>query len=89
MIPNCFVYLTVGDWFEGVEIGSLAIILAAGIGKRFKGGTGKLFYDIKEKPVISYSLETFDKCSFIDNIIVTYPQGYKKSILSILTILRE
>ena len=56
----------------------MAIVLAAGIGKRFAGETGKLFYEIKGKPVICYSLEAFDKCSFIDNIIVTYPFGQKE-----------
>lgn len=45
-----------------------SVILAAGKGKRF--GKEKQFNIIKNKPVIFYSIKTFNKCPVIDEIIV-------------------
>lgn len=46
-----------------------AVILAAGAGKRMQSDIKKQFLQINEKPVIWYSLETFQK-SFIDEIVL-------------------
>lgn len=46
-----------------------AIVLAAGSGKRMNSETKKQFLLIKDKPVIYYSLKTFQE-SFIDDIIL-------------------
>ena len=47
-----------------------AIILAGGTGTRLKNKTPKQFIKIKDKPIIIYSLETFDKHNNIHGIIV-------------------
>ncbi|MBS4015810.1 MAG: 2-C-methyl-D-erythritol 4-phosphate cytidylyltransferase [Candidatus Latescibacteria bacterium] len=47
---------------------NIAVILAAGKGKRF--GQAKQFVLIKDKPVIIYSLEKFNQSELIDRIVV-------------------
>ncbi|NMM63477.1 2-C-methyl-D-erythritol 4-phosphate cytidylyltransferase [Clostridium sp. P21] len=47
-----------------------AVILAAGKGKRMGAGINKQFLNIKDKPILYYSLNTFSKSSFIDEIIL-------------------
>ncbi|KAB2881358.1 2-C-methyl-D-erythritol 4-phosphate cytidylyltransferase [bacterium] len=51
-----------------------AIIPSAGVGKRMQGkvpgGVGKQFVSLHNKPLISYTLEKFDKSKYVDEIIV-------------------
>ncbi|AKN33002.1 2-C-methyl-D-erythritol 4-phosphate cytidylyltransferase [Clostridium carboxidivorans P7] len=47
-----------------------AIILAAGKGKRMGAGINKQFLNIKDKPILYYSLKTFSDSPFIDEIIL-------------------
>jgi len=53
-----------------------AIIMAGGIGKRFGGDVPKQYIDLNGKPVLSYTLETFDKCELINGIIVIYNEAF-------------
>ncbi|MBU1201737.1 MAG: 2-C-methyl-D-erythritol 4-phosphate cytidylyltransferase [Nanoarchaeota archaeon] len=48
---------------------NIAIIAGAGKGARI-GNKEKSFLLLNNKPLLSYSLETFDKCDFIDQVIV-------------------
>lgn len=48
----------------------VAVVLSAGQGKRMNSATAKQYLLIKEKPVIWYSLQTFEQCPFIDEIIL-------------------
>lgn len=47
-----------------------AIIVAAGKGKRMETNINKQFLDIKGKPVIYYSLNTFSNNKLIDEIVI-------------------
>lgn len=47
-----------------------AIVLSAGSGKRMNSDTKKQYLLIKEKPIIYYSLKTFQESSIIDDIIL-------------------
>ncbi len=47
-----------------------AIIVAAGSGKRFGGSTPKQFLTIHEKPVLIYTLERFEMCGSVDEIVL-------------------
>ncbi len=47
-----------------------AIIVAAGSGKRFGGETPKQFLEIHGKPVLIYTLERFEECDLIDEIVL-------------------
>lgn len=49
---------------------TIGIILAAGIGSRFKGDKPKQYYLINGKEMISYSIEAFRNASSIDDFIV-------------------
>lgn len=54
---------------ENKKYRSGAVILAAGSGKRMHSDTKKQFLLLKDKPVIYYSLKTFQE-SFIDEIVL-------------------
>ncbi len=56
------------------KIGTAAVILAAGSGKRMESTTKKQYMLLGEKPVIYYSLKTFQE-SFIDEIILVVSPG--------------
>jgi len=47
-----------------------AIIVAAGTGKRFGGDIPKQFLNIHGKPLLVYTLEKFESCSAIDEVIL-------------------
>lgn len=49
---------------------SVAIVLAAGSGSRMNSGVAKQYLLIKEKPLIWYSLSEFERCPFIDEIVL-------------------
>jgi len=46
-----------------------AVIAAAGLSQRCEG-EDKLLYQVNNKPVIVYTLEVFQECRFVDDIIV-------------------
>ena len=46
-----------------------AVIAAAGLSQRCKG-EDKLFYNINNKPVLAYTLEPFQNCELINDIII-------------------
>ena len=47
-----------------------AIIVAAGSGSRFRSGTPKQFIELSGRPVIVRTVERFERCPVIDEIIV-------------------
>lgn len=49
---------------------SVAIVLAAGRGSRMNNDVAKQYLPIKGKPVIWYSLTAFERCPFIDEIVL-------------------
>ncbi len=53
----------------------LALITAAGIGKRIGGKVPKQFILLDERPILAITIDVFQKCPFIDHIIVTVPKG--------------
>ena len=53
---------------------TVAIVLAAGQGKRMNASVPKQYLTIKEKPVIYYTLKAFED-SFIDEIFLVVGEG--------------
>lgn len=49
----------------------VALITAAGVGKRFQSTTPKQFLKVKDKPLMIYTLEKFQKNENIDKIIIS------------------
>ena len=47
-----------------------AVITAAGTGKRMKSGISKQYMEICGKPVLAYTLERFETCNTVDEIII-------------------
>ncbi|KNF07990.1 2-C-methyl-D-erythritol 4-phosphate cytidylyltransferase IspD [Gottschalkia purinilytica] len=46
------------------------IIVAAGMGKRMKSNINKQYILLKDKPILAYTIDRFDKSSLVDEIIV-------------------
>ena len=55
---------------------NIAIIMAAGSGKRMNSGTPKQFLDAGGKPVIIHTLEKFQNCAAVDAIIIVCAPDY-------------
>ena len=53
---------------------TIAIVLAAGQGKRMNSNVPKQYLLIKEKPILYYTLKAFED-SFIDEIILVVGEG--------------
>ena len=56
-----------------------AVIAAAGISVRCEG-EDKLFYTINDKPVLAYTLDAFENCKLVDDIIVVAHEDRMDSI---------
>ncbi|MQY52849.1 MAG: 2-C-methyl-D-erythritol 4-phosphate cytidylyltransferase [Firmicutes bacterium] len=56
----------------------VAIIVAAGSGKRMGRSTKKQFLSIGSKPILAYTLDVFDSINRIDRIILVIPRGWKR-----------
>lgn len=60
----------------------IAVIPAAGLGKRFGQDNRKTFHMLSGKPVVAHVLEAFQKCCIIDEIIPVFradelPEGHE------------
>ncbi|MBX7171847.1 MAG: 2-C-methyl-D-erythritol 4-phosphate cytidylyltransferase, partial [Pyrinomonadaceae bacterium] len=61
-----------------------AIIVAGGSGTRFGGKTPKQFLEILGKPLIIHTLERFQKCSEINQIVLVLPSNQASNFLQIV-----
>ncbi|MEZ5377558.1 MAG: IspD/TarI family cytidylyltransferase [Acidimicrobiales bacterium] len=59
---------------------NIAIVLAGGSGLRFGGDVNKVLVSIGGRPVIAYSLATFDRCERIDAIVIVIRSGDEQLI---------
>jgi len=57
-----------------------AIIVAAGSGKRFGGDIPKQFLKILGKPLINYTLERFESCDSVDELILVISESEIENI---------
>lgn len=64
---------------------NVAIIVAAGSGKRFGSKTPKQFLEIAGKPLLIHTLEKFQKCAEIDAIILVLPSAETAQFLEIIS----
>lgn len=65
---------------------TVAIILAGGKGKRMGANVSKQFIEINEKPIIYYTIKSFEACKNIDEIILVLPKDeidyFKENIMN-------
>jgi 2-C-methyl-D-erythritol 4-phosphate cytidylyltransferase len=52
-----------------------AIIAAGGLGTRFDSARPKQFLELLGKPIVLHTLERFDRCTAIDQIVLVLPKG--------------
>ncbi|MCC8137787.1 MAG: 2-C-methyl-D-erythritol 4-phosphate cytidylyltransferase [Clostridiales bacterium] len=59
-----------------------ALILSGGIGTRMRqDGFPKQYIKVNKKPVLIYTLEKFEQCSMIDQVILVADEQWKEKIL--------
>lgn len=63
---------------------TIGIIMAAGKSQRAKTEIPKQFYRICDRPILSYSLSTFEKSNLVDLCLVMIPDGWKDSAMQIV-----
>ena len=64
---------------------NFAIILTGGVGQRLRSsGVPKQFIELYGKPIVAYTLEKFEQCSEIDNIIVVCHGSWVDKMYSIV-----
>ena len=61
-----------------------AIILAGGAGERFERDIPKQFMKVAGRRVIEYTLESFQKCAKIDEIIIVNHSSYMDHVLDLV-----
>lgn len=62
-----------------------AIIVAAGSGKRFGSDIPKQFLNLQGKPLIIHTIERFEQCELVDEIILVLSPGEIESFKSLLS----
>ncbi len=61
-----------------------ALILAGGVGSRVGEDVPKQFYEVNGKPIIAYSLETYQKNHLIDSIYIVISEEWKDYVLEVI-----
>lgn len=68
---------------------NIALILAAGVGQRMRnGGLPKQFLNIMGKPIIIYTLEKFEQCDEVDQIVIVCHGSYTMHMADLLNFYR-
>ena len=55
---------------------TVAIIVAGGSGKRIEGNLPKQFLMLGDKPILAHTIEKFEKCDLVDEIILVVPEDH-------------
>lgn len=63
---------TVGNMTRGKVV---AVVLGAGQGTRMGAAVNKIFLELRQRPVILYALEIFERCPGIDEILLVSAAG--------------
>ena len=53
-----------------------AIIVAGGLGKRIEGNLPKQFLILSGKPILAHTIEKFERCDLVDEIILVVPEDH-------------
>ncbi len=61
----------------------VAVVLGAGQGTRMGQPINKVFLPINGKPVIIYAIETFERCSAVDEILLVAAAGEEAQLLKL------
>jgi 2-C-methyl-D-erythritol 4-phosphate cytidylyltransferase len=55
---------------------TIAIIAAGGQGKRIEGKLPKQFLMLMDKPILAHTVDKFERCELVDEIILVVPEDY-------------
>lgn len=59
---------------------NIGLLIAGGVGERMKMNVPKQFIEVEGKPIILYTLESFQKCDEIDAIAVVCLKGWEDDL---------
>ena len=54
---------------------NIAIVVAAGAGRRFCGNGDKIYLDLLGKPLLVYSLVAMEAASYVDGVVLVVAAG--------------
>lgn len=57
-----------------------AVIPAAGIGRRMESDVSKQYIEVEGKPIIAYTLESFEQCDDIDEVVLVVEQDQIEAV---------
>jgi 2-C-methyl-D-erythritol 4-phosphate cytidylyltransferase len=60
----------------GYKMKNVAIIVAGGLGKRIEGNLPKQFLTLGGKPILAHTIEKFQRCDLVDEIILVVPEDH-------------
>lgn len=63
---------------------NIAVILASGTGSRFESKIPKQFVKLAGKPVIQYTIEAFENCKKVDEIIIVCKEQYTDFVFELI-----
>ncbi|RKX19430.1 MAG: 2-C-methyl-D-erythritol 4-phosphate cytidylyltransferase [Candidatus Zixiibacteriota bacterium] len=55
---------------------NLAVIVASGLGARMDAELPKQFMEISGKPILAFTMDCFERCNIIDEIVLVVPDDY-------------
>ena len=55
---------------------NIAVLAAAGTGNRMKADLPKQFMDLGGKPIAAYSLDLFERCRYIDEVVIVVAEDH-------------
>ena len=60
------------------------VVLGGGIGSRFSPDLPKQFHEVNGKPLVAHTLERLSRIPWVDEICITYPEGYRELMSDIV-----
>lgn len=55
---------------------NLALIVASGLGTRINAELPKQFMEISGRPILAFTMDCFERCNIIDEIVLVVPEDY-------------
>lgn len=60
---------------------NIVIILSGGAGSRFGAGVPKQYLDMRGRPVIVHTMETFERCEAVDHVLVVTEKSWERPLI--------
>ena len=80
MIDFCHAKMSPWKGKKMIKGKCIAIITAAGNGSRMETNICKQFLDLKQKPILAHTIEKFESCDIIDEVVLGIKEDYRQHV---------